>query len=195
MRSYGQHCGLAKALDLVGDRWTLLIIRELLIRDCRYTDLLNGLPGIATNMLASRLRELEGAGLVLREEAPPPVATTLFQLTARGRELQDSVQHLGAWGAALLNKSEVEGEFRAHWMALPLGMHLKDRTPDARAISIEVRTASERVTIEIAEGAVRIRPGKCQRSGGGDHWTAVRNHRRAAREDRIASGTHGRCHL
>src|SRR6185295_293446 len=85
MRSYKQYCALAKALDVVGDRWTLLIVRELLIRGrCRYTDLRNGLPGIATNLLADRLREMEQSGLVSREEAPPPIATTLFQLTPRG---------------------------------------------------------------------------------------------------------------
>ena len=85
MRSYGQFCGLAKALDVIGDRWTLLIVRELLIRGaCRYTDLRNGLPGIATNLLAERLRELEEAGVIEREEAPPPIATTLFRLTPRG---------------------------------------------------------------------------------------------------------------
>ena len=77
MRSYGQYCSVAKALDVIGDRWTLLIVRELLLRGaCRYTDLKNGLPGIATNLLADRLRELEAAGIVVREQAAPPVATT-----------------------------------------------------------------------------------------------------------------------
>src|ERR1035437_9483277 len=85
MRSYGQYCALAKALDVVGDRWTLLIVRELLLRGaCRYTDRPNGLPGIATTLLAARPRALEGAGLLEREEAPPPVASTLFPLTPRG---------------------------------------------------------------------------------------------------------------
>src|SRR6202012_4773034 len=73
MRTYGEYCSVARALDVIGDRWTLLIIRELLLRGAsRYTDLKNGLPGIATNLLADRLRELESAGLVTREEAPPP---------------------------------------------------------------------------------------------------------------------------
>ena len=73
MRSYGQYCSIAKALDVVGDRWTLLIIRELMIRGaCRYTDLKNGLPGIATNLLADRIRELESAGLIRREDARLP---------------------------------------------------------------------------------------------------------------------------
>src|SRR2546423_15133465 len=82
MRAYAQFCGLAKALEIIGDRWTLLIVRELMAhRRCRYTDLQNGLPGIATNLLADRLRELEQAGIIQREQAPPPIATTLFSLT------------------------------------------------------------------------------------------------------------------
>src|SRR5437867_2184126 len=103
MRSYGQLCSVAKALDVVGDRWTLLIVRELLLRGaCRYTDLRDGLPGIATNLLADRLRELEGAGLVSREEAPPPIATTLFHLTQRGKDLEPVMLSIGRWGSPLL---------------------------------------------------------------------------------------------
>src|ERR1700722_14565226 len=99
MRSYGQFCSVAKALDVVGDRWTLLIIRELLLRGaCRYTDLKNGLPGIATNLLADRIRELEAAGLIRREEAPPPIATTLVHLTEAGAELEPVVRILGSRG-------------------------------------------------------------------------------------------------
>ena len=96
MRSYGQYCSVAKALDVIGDRWTLLIIRELLLQGpCRYTDLKNGLPGIATNLLADRLDQLATAGLVRREEAPPPVATTLFHLTEGGAELKPVLDALG----------------------------------------------------------------------------------------------------
>src|SRR5436190_22444590 len=100
MRSYGQYCAVAKALDVVGDRWTLLIVRELMIGGpSRYTDLQNGLPGIATNLLADRLRDLEKAGIVLRETAPPPVATSVFSLTARGQALWPVLAELGRWGA------------------------------------------------------------------------------------------------
>ena len=101
MRSYGQYCAVAKALDVVGDRWSLLIVRELLLREaCRYTDLLEGLPGIATNLLADRLRELESAGVVCREGAPPPIAATLFRLTDRGRELQEVSHHERGHGSS-----------------------------------------------------------------------------------------------
>src|ERR1700751_2509931 len=96
MKTYGQICPVAKALDVIGERWSLLIVRELLLRGaCRYTDLRAGLPGIATNLLADRLRELESAGLVRREEAPPPVATTLFHLTPAGLELEPVLQAIG----------------------------------------------------------------------------------------------------
>src|ERR1035441_10219979 len=96
LRSYGQYCSVAKALDVIGDRWNLLIVRELLLREpCRYTDLLHGLPGIATNLLADRLRGLEQAGIVSREDAPPPVATTLYALTERGQELGPILRRLG----------------------------------------------------------------------------------------------------
>src|SRR5256885_16027747 len=99
MRSYRQYCSLAKALDVVGDRWTLLIVRELLLRGpSRYTDLRDGLPGIATNLLAERLRDLEEAGLVSREQAPPPVATALFRLTPRGEDVRPTVPELARWG-------------------------------------------------------------------------------------------------
>src|SRR5213075_1029468 len=113
MRSYDEYCAIAKSLDVVGDRWTLLIVRELALRGaCRYTDLRNGLPGIATNLLADRLRELEEAGVVERVEAPPPVATTLFRLTDRGRELEPVVYALGRWGVPLLvEASDEDDEF------------------------------------------------------------------------------------
>ncbi|MGH8914488.1 MAG: winged helix-turn-helix transcriptional regulator, partial [Acidimicrobiia bacterium] len=79
MRSYHQYCAFARALDIVGDRWTLLIIRELLLRDSRYSDLQDALPGIATNLLADRLRQLQSASLVESYEAPPPVRATVYR--------------------------------------------------------------------------------------------------------------------
>src|SRR2546421_12888545 len=118
MRSYGQYCSVAKALDVIGDRWNLLIVRELMLRgSCRYTDLQAGLPGIATNLLAERLRALEHAGIVYREDAPPPVATTLFRLTDRGEELRPVMRALGRWGAQLMPGSAGDDEFRSHWLA------------------------------------------------------------------------------
>jgi DNA-binding HxlR family transcriptional regulator len=160
MRSYGQYCSVAKALDLLGERWTLLIVRELLARGaCRYTDLRAGLPGIATNLLADRLRELEGAGIVEREEAPPPVATTLFSLTERGRALEPVLSELGRWGVPLMRDSSPDDQFRGQWLRLPVRMFLADRQPERPKSTVEVRAGDQVVAIDAAAGTVALRLG------------------------------------
>ncbi|HEX7993438.1 MAG TPA: winged helix-turn-helix transcriptional regulator, partial [Streptosporangiaceae bacterium] len=149
-----------KALDVVGDRWTLLIVRELLLQGrCRYTDLRGALPGIATNMLADRLRELEAAGLVRREEAEPPVATTLFHLTQAGTDLSPIVTALGAWGVRYMAEPAEGDEFRNHWFAFPASLFLHDREPEGPPIAIELRTTGRPAVIEVADGAVSTRLG------------------------------------
>src|SRR5438552_12340986 len=141
MRSYGQFCGLAKALDVVGDRWTLLIVRELFIRGpCRYTDLQQGLPGIATNLLADRLRDLEAVGVVQREEAAPPVATTLFSLTEWGQGLKPILLALGRWASPLMKEPVSSDAVQSHWLEMPLEASLTDRTPSRPPVDIELRT-------------------------------------------------------
>jgi DNA-binding HxlR family transcriptional regulator len=176
MRSYGQYCSVAKALDAVGDRWTLLIIRELLLQGpCRYTDLRNGLPGIATNLLADRLHELEAAGLVRREEAAPPVATTLFSLTEAGAGLEPSLEALGAWGIRYMAEPAEDDEFRSHWFTFPVELFVHDNTPDGPPLAIELRPASKTAgkaagktanqaasrpaVVEVSGGEVRTRLG------------------------------------
>jgi DNA-binding HxlR family transcriptional regulator len=160
MRSYGQYCSVARALDIVGDRWTLLLVRELLSRGaCRYTDLRAGLPGIATNLLADRLRELEAAGVVEREDAPPPVATTLFSLTERGRALEPVISELGRWGVPLMRASSPDDQFRGQWLRLPVRMFLADREPQRPASTVEVRAGDETVVIDAAAGKVSMRLG------------------------------------
>jgi DNA-binding HxlR family transcriptional regulator len=160
MRSYGQYCALAKALDIVGDRWTLLIVRELLIRRaCRYTDLREGLPGIATNLLVDRLRDMEDSGLLFREDAPPPIATTLFRLTPRGEELETVLYQLGLWGAPLLANASKKDAFQAHWLVLPARHWLRDHAPDQSPVRIEIRAGGETMAIETANGTVEIRLG------------------------------------
>ena len=161
MRSYGQYCPLAKSLDVVGDRWSLLIVRELMIRGpARYTDIRNGLPGVATNLLAGRLRELEQAGVVRREAAPPPVATTLFHLTPRGQELRPVLKAMAQWGLPLMSEA-LEGDvFRSHWLASPVSLYLADSMPEGPPVTIEIRTGDEPMVIETVDGAVRARPGQ-----------------------------------
>jgi DNA-binding HxlR family transcriptional regulator len=144
MRSYNQFCAVAKSLDVVGERWTLLIVRELLLRGpSRYTDLRNGLPGIATNLLGDRLQDLEKAGVVAREDAPPPVATTLFSLTDRGRELASVVYALGRWGLPLMGTQGPDDVFESHWLTMPVELFLEDHDPKADPVVIELETADD----------------------------------------------------
>ncbi|MFD8638614.1 winged helix-turn-helix transcriptional regulator, partial [Streptomyces sp. NPDC059656] len=155
MRTYGQYCGIAKTLDAVGDRWTLLIVRELLaLGPCRHTDLRNGLPGIASNLLVDRLRDLEEAGLIHREAAPPPVATTLFSLTERGRELEPVLRELSRWGIPLLREPGGSDTFRTHWLDMP-ARALTDHRPDQPAIALQLHAdGNEDLVIEVKDGSV-----------------------------------------
>ena len=100
-RNFDQHCPIAEALDVVGERWSLLIVRELLLGPKRYTDLRQALPRMWTNLLADRLRQLERAGVIEQVELPPPAARTVYQLTERGRGLEPVVLGLGRWGIPL----------------------------------------------------------------------------------------------
>ncbi|MFC9706171.1 winged helix-turn-helix transcriptional regulator [Streptomyces sp. NPDC056943] len=119
-RSYDQHCAAARALDLVGDRWTLLVVRELLAGPRRYTDLHADLPGVSTDMLAGRLKDMEGAGLVTRRRLPPPASASVYELTPRGRDLLPVLRSLAAWGAPDLGEPRPTDAVRAHWYAIPL---------------------------------------------------------------------------
>ena len=119
-RSYDQHCAAARALDLVGDRWTLLVVRELLAGPRRYTDLHADLPGVSTDMLAGRLKDMESAGLVTRRRLPPPASASVYELTPRGRDLMPVLRSLAAWGAPDLGEPRPTDAVRAHWYAIPL---------------------------------------------------------------------------
>ncbi|HUA10742.1 MAG TPA: helix-turn-helix domain-containing protein [Solirubrobacteraceae bacterium] len=164
MRSYHQYCSVAKALDVVGDRWTLLIIRELALRGaCRYTDLRDGLPGIATNLLAERLRELEAAGVLMRRDAPPPVATALIELTDRGRALVPIVHDLGMWGLQyMVDGPAPDDSFRCHWLTFPAELFLTDGAPDGPPASLEMRVDDEAMAVRASEGKVAISPGPAE---------------------------------
>jgi DNA-binding HxlR family transcriptional regulator len=160
MRSYDEYCAMAKSLDVVGDRWTLLIVRELALSGaCRYTDLRNGLPGIATNLLADRLRELERAGVIAREDAPPPIATTLFRLTPRGEQLRPVLEDLTRWGVPLMAEQNPSDAVRSHWLAWALELILNDRHPDGSPFTIELQTGDRPIVIESREGKIRSRLG------------------------------------
>jgi DNA-binding HxlR family transcriptional regulator len=159
MRSYGQYCSVARALDVVGDRWTLLIVRELLLRGaCRFTDLKNGLPGIATNLLSTRLKELEAAELITRQDAPPPVATALYELTDAGRALEPAVKALGLWGLRFMAEERPDDEFRPQWMTVE--WFTTNADPDAAPAVIQLVAAGEPVVLELKDGGVHTRLGR-----------------------------------
>jgi DNA-binding HxlR family transcriptional regulator len=114
-KRFDQYCPIAHALSLVGERWALLVARELLRGPKRYTDLASGLPGIGTNVLATRLRELEAAGVVTRRKLPPPAASTVYELTDYGRGLEEVLHAVARWGARSLGLPGPEDELDPDW--------------------------------------------------------------------------------
>src|SRR5688500_11573671 len=123
---YQQYCALARALDVVGDRWTLLIVRELVPGPRRFTDLLDGLPGVSRNLLTERLRVLERDGIVTRQDLPPPVARQVYSLTDDGRDLAAAVGPLITWGARRLGDRAPTDSFHPRWAAVGMSI-LADR--------------------------------------------------------------------
>lgn len=147
-RSYDQFCAGARALDAVGDRWTLLIVRELLAGPRRYTDLHADLPGVSTDVLASRLKDMEQGGLVTRRKLPPPAAASVYELTARGHGLLPVLAALAEWGAPALAERRPTDAVRAHWFALPLLGALK------------ATAATGVLDVHLDEGEFHIRTGE-----------------------------------
>ncbi|GGL51373.1 winged helix-turn-helix transcriptional regulator [Planomonospora parontospora] len=136
-RSYDQYCAIARALDAVGDRWALLVVRELLAGPRRYTELHADLPGVSTDVLAARLKDLEREGVATRRRLPPPGAATVYELTPRGRGLLPVLAALAAWGADGLAERSPTDAVRAHWFAVPL-LHRLERVAGGRAGVVEV---------------------------------------------------------
>jgi DNA-binding HxlR family transcriptional regulator len=126
MRSYGQYCGLARSLEVVGDRWNLLIVRQLLIAPARYRDLIDGLPGIATNLLADRLRDLEASGVVERRLAGSG-SVVEYALTPWGAELRQPIESLIRWSTPLMARGPDGDSFRPEWLALAVPALLDTR--------------------------------------------------------------------
>ncbi|MCF3964260.1 winged helix-turn-helix transcriptional regulator, partial [Streptomyces fuscigenes] len=153
-RSYDQYCAAARALDAVGDRWTLLIVRELLAGPRRYTDLHADLPGVSTDVLASRLRDMERDDLVTRRKLPPPAAAAVYELTARGTDLLPVLTALAAWGAGDLGEPGPTDAVRAHWFALPLLRILRERAGAATgAVEVRVDAGTFHVRLDAEDAA------------------------------------------
>ena len=153
-RSYEQFCSLATALDVVGERWTLLLVRELMLGPRRFTDLLDGLPGIGRNLLAARLKHLEAEGLVRR--------TDVYELTEDGRRLGPALAELGRWGVERLGARREEQTFRPAWGMFPLS-YMADREA-ARGVreTWEFRIDEATFTLRVDDGRVIPRTGQAE---------------------------------
>jgi DNA-binding HxlR family transcriptional regulator len=154
-RSYGQHCAVAKSLDLVGDRWTLLIVRELLDGPLRYVDLHGRLAPIATDMLAGRLRDLERYGLVRKRELPKPATGSVYELTDDGLALEDVINALARWGRPLIMTREPGDIVRPEWLVRAVRAFVRD---DRGGPDVVVRLAAPEggVTIRIGSDSVEV---------------------------------------
>ena len=153
-KRYEQYCPMAHALDLVGDRWALLVIRELMHGPKRYTDLVEHLPGIGTNILAARLRQLEGNGVVTRRTLPPPAASKVYELTDYGRELRPAMRELALWGARSLGPPTDRDELFEGWLSNAMDIVMAPLAPAGR---FEFRAGAEVASLvdgEVVDGRI-----------------------------------------
>ena len=162
-RSYRDPCGIARALDAVGERWALLVVRELLLGPKRFTDLAGGLPGVSTDVLSQRLRELEAAGVLERATLPPPAASKVYALTARGRELEPVVLALGRWGSAQpLPPGGGTLGVDALVLALPTRFDAR-RAARGGDLAVELRLGEDVFAARVAGGALHVARGAAAR--------------------------------
>lgn len=154
MKSYRQYCALARGLDAVGDRWALLIVRELLGGPRRYGELTHGLPGIATNLLADRLRTMQASGLIRKTD------DDRYELTEWGRGLDEVVAAISAWAGPLMGRMAEGDTFRSHWIAQPVAALFPGVDPARPELTVEVRCGDEPMTIRSAGGEVRVDRGQ-----------------------------------
>ena len=152
-KRYDQYCPVAHALGLVGERWSLLIVRELLQGPKRYTDLASSLPGIGTNILAARLKELEGCGLVSKHRLDPPAASMVYELTPYGLELKSVMRSLALWGLRSIGPPADEHDFAPGWLYSALDTVF---APAAPVGSFEFRIGGE--VASIVDGEARRGP-------------------------------------
>ena len=143
MRRYDQYCPVACTLSLVGERWALLVVRELLHGPKRYTDLLEHLPGIGTNILAARLKELEAGGIVAKRKLPPPAASTVYELTPTGRELRPVLYELARFGARLMGPPPLDA-LEEGWLVDALDLALSPISPRG---SLAFRVGAEEASL------------------------------------------------
>lgn len=161
-RTYGQYCAVARALDIVGERWTMLIVRELIGGPRRYTDLLDALPGIGTSLLATRLKDLEDENVIHRRRLDPPAASTVYELSDVGEELARALLPLALWGAKHRLGPRKRGEtFRTEWPLHVIRGVLEEnqRTAGVKAV-YEFCVDDSVAHLVIDDGYVRSRDGR-----------------------------------
>lgn len=160
-RSYNQFCALAYALDRIGERWTLLIIRELLAGPRRFTDLMDGLPGVSSNLLTERLKGMEQQGILCRRVLPPPAGSTVYELTPVGRALENAVRELGKWGSQFLPPS-LEGVAEPSVGAMALAIQTFFHPEQAQGINetYELHLGDEVLQVQVQAGALLVRQGQ-----------------------------------
>ncbi len=151
-RSYDQYCTVARALDVVGERWTLLLVRELLTGPKRFKDLLGGLPGIGTNLLAARLKALEEKGIVRRATLPPPAGSNVYELTETGRSLEPVIVALSRWGASLLGTPREGEDLRAGWAAVAVRSAVNPSVAGGPTETYEFRIDGEAYHLRLEDG-------------------------------------------
>ena len=157
-RTYGDRCGVARALDIVGERWALLVVRELLLGPKRFTDLRAGLPHVGPDVLAQRLRELEQSGIVRRGTLPPPAGSRIYELTVRGRELEPVVLALGRFGS-VAPFPPGEAEIGVDALVIALKSLFAADIADGLSASYELRLGEQRFVIDVADERIEIARG------------------------------------
>jgi len=164
-RSYNQFCALAYALDIVGERWTLLIVRELLAGPRRFKDLIDGLPGISTNLLSERLKSLEEQGILRRRILPPPAGSTVYELTSLGQALEKAVLELGKWGSQFLPTS-LEGVALPSLGAITLAIKAFFHPEQAQGVkeTFELHLGNEVLQVQIKAGELQVQQGGAQKA-------------------------------
>lgn len=163
-RSYGQFEGLARALDLVGERWTLLIVRDLLLGPKRYKDLLDGLPGIGTNLLAARLKMMKEQGLVSIRTLPPPAGSTVYELAERGRELEPALIALARWGMHSMEHPAETDVLRPGWGVLAMQATFQPEAARGVRETYELRIDGDVFHIVVDDGTMQAHQGPAPRA-------------------------------
>jgi DNA-binding HxlR family transcriptional regulator/putative sterol carrier protein len=159
MRTYGDGCAIARGLDLVGERWALLVVRELLLGPKRYTDLRGGLPNASPNVLSQRLGDLERAGVVRRRKLPPPAGSRVYELTDWGRELEDTVMSLGRWAARSPEPPPRDAPIGVDSIILALRARFDSGAAHGLRAAYELRLGEDRFRIEVADDAIELARG------------------------------------